>query len=443
MASEMDGLNPADVLGKHILQVYPSLTLETSSIMQVLETGVPVLNQQQNLMTTYGKAITIAYSTYPLYQNGVLIGACDISRDITRIKELSERLVELQSELMDTKADCRKRQRIVEPGTSARYTFNDIIGTHELMVKLKVMGQRVAGSSSSILVVGETGTGKELLVQAIHSASERRNGPFIAQNCAALPATLLESILFGTVKGSFTGSDNRPGLFELADGGTLFLDEINSMPLELQGKLLRVLQDGSLRRIGDSKLRQVDARVIACTNVDPEEAVRNKQLRIDLYYRLNVVTLNVPPLREHKDDIMMLTRHFINLYNNKFGRKVSGISEETQRVFHSYSWPGNIRELQHAIEHAMNVVDGKIIELEHLPSHLQQWAGLKQDSEYTAHLSDSSLPEILNHVERKYLAAAIEKSEGNVSKAAIQLGLPRQTLQYKLRMYGLLNKTKS
>jgi len=330
-----------------------------------------------------------------------------------------------------------------EPVNPVRYTFNDIIGNHESIVRLKVMGQRVAASSSSVLVIGETGTGKELLVQSIHSASERKNGPFVAQNCAALPATLLESILFGTVKGSFTGADNRPGLFELAEGGTLFLDEVNSMPLELQSKLLRVLQDGTVRRIGDSKSRQVDTRIISCTNVNPEEAVRNKELRLDLYYRLNVVTLKVPPLREHKEDISMLTRHFVSMYNRKFGCKVSGISEETYQIFHTYSWPGNIRELQHAIEHAMNIVDGKVIELEHLPSHLLQWVGSQTGDECSLQLDGSSLSEVLNNVEKKYLTDAMEKFGGNISRAAVQLGLPRQTLQYKLKMLGLLNKVKS
>jgi len=442
-ASEMDGLAPSEVLGKHVLQVYPSLTLETSSIMQVLRTGSPVLNQQQTITTTTGKVITIDYSTYPLFRGGELVGACDISRDITKIKELSERVVDLHSELMDTKTTNRKKQKSSEPGCLARYTFNDIIGAHESMVRLKALGQRVAASSSPVLVIGETGTGKELLVQSIHNASPRKHGSFVAQNCAAFPATLLESILFGTVKGSFTGADDRPGLFELADGGTLFLDEINSMPMELQSKLLRVLQEGTLRRLGDTKLRPVDVRVVACTNVDPEEAVRNKELRLDLYYRLNVVTLTVPPLRQHKSDIPLLTRHFINMYNRKLSCHVSKVSEEVNQLFLSYSWPGNIRELQHAIEHAMNMVPGESIELEHLPGHLLQWLDLKAPGERADAAQDRSLPEILSNVEKKYLIEALEKCNGNISRAASQLGLPRQTLQYKLKMNGLLSKARS
>jgi arginine utilization regulatory protein len=291
--------------------------------------------------------------------------------------------------------------------------------------------------------VGETGTGKELVVQSIHNASPRKHGPFVAQNCAAFPATLLESILFGTVKGSFTGAEDRPGLFELADGGTLFLDEINSMPLELQSKLLRVLQEGVLLRVGDTKLRKVDTRVIACTNVDPEEAVRKKELRVDLYYRLNVVSLRVPPLRERKSDIPALTSHFINMYNRKLGRRVTHVSEETGMLFFAYSWPGNVRELQHAIEHAMNVTSGQVIELEHLPAHLRQLNNSGTDSESMVVKGEHSLPEILKNVEKRCLLEALQKSGGNISKAAVQLGIPRQTLQYRLKILGLLQKYNS
>ena len=428
VAAEMDGLRVSDVLGKHIIEVYPSLTLDTSSIMRVLATGTPILNQQQTVVSSTGKIVTIIYSTYPIFQNGILIGACDISEDITKIKELSERMINLQSELLDTRSSNRKKSKPVEPDALARFTVDDIIGVHDSIINLKILVQRIARSSSSVLVIGETGTGKELVVQSIHSASPRKNGPLVAQNCSAFPATLLESILFGTVKGSFTGAKDRPGLFELAHGGTLFLDEINSMPIELQSKLLRVLQDGMLRRIGDNKIKQVDTRIIACMNTDPEEAVRNKELRLDLYYRLNVVSLTVPPLRERKSDIPTLANHFINMYNGKLHCRVSSMSEETSNAFFAHSWPGNVRELQHCIEHAMNIMSGQVIELEHLPAHLRQQDNL---------IKESSLPEILNSIERKYLVHALNSCQGNISKIALLLGIPRQTLQYKLKMHKL------
>ncbi|EGO65200.1 sigma-54 interaction domain-containing protein [Acetonema longum] len=440
-AAEVEGLQPSDVIGKHVLQVYPSLTLETSSIMKVLASGKPILNQQQTIVGRNGRIITIHYSTIPLYRDGKLVGACDMSRDITKIKELSEQVMDLQVELLGTKNANREKSKAKE-AQFAQYTFNDIMGSHEAIVRLKVMGQKVAASSSPVLVTGETGAGKELVVQAIHNASNRRNGPFIAQNCAAFPATLLESILFGTVKGSFTGAENRPGLFELADGGTLFLDEINSMPMELQGKLLRVLQDGNLRRVGDTHVREVDTRIITCTNVDPEEAVRNKELRIDLYYRLNVVSLRIAPLRERKSDIPCLVDHFIHMYNARLGCQVDGISEEVGAIFDTYTWPGNVRELQHAIEHAMNIAAGPLIAVEHLPEHLRQYAGNPHGGASGLD-AGKSLPAILKQVERATLIQALERSGGNISRTALYLGIPRQTIQYKLKVHGLMDRVRS
>jgi len=436
-AAEMDGLNKADVLGKHILQVYPSLTLETSSLLQVLETEKPILNQQQSIVTSSGKAMTILYNTYPLYRDGVLIGACDISRDITKIKELSERVLDLHAELVDSKTLSRKRPKEIHNGHLARYTFNDIIGNHESIINLKVLAQRIAAGSSPVLIYGETGTGKELVVQSIHNGSPFKTGPFIAQNCAAFPAALLESILFGTAKGSFTGAEDKPGLFELAHGGTLFLDEVNSMPMELQSKLLRVLQEGMVRRVGDTKTRPVKTRIIACTNEDPEKAVLNKEIRVDLYYRLNVVSLRIPPLRERKEDIPALTKHFINMYNQKLGCRINKVSKEVYDLFFSYNWPGNVRELQHAIEHAANVATGSVIGLEHLPDHLRQQDRSCFSNKTINFDPEDKLPDILSKVEKSCLIQAMKKCNFNISRAAIYLGIPRQTLQYKLKIYDI------
>lgn len=452
-ASEMDGLKIESVVGRHILEVYPSLTTETSSLLQVLSSQKPVLKQQQTIVARTGKMVTILYSTYPLYHNGVLAGAVDMCRDITKIKELAERVTELQAELLDVRRDKSQDRKEKKANCAARYTFNDIIGRHESIIKLKVLGQRVAETSSSVFILGETGVGKELLVQAIHNASPRRNGPFVAQNCAAFPASLLESILFGTVKGGFTGAEDRPGLFELADGGTLFLDEMNSMPMELQSKLLRVLQDGTLRRVGDTCTRQVDTRVIACTNVEPEEALRNKEMRMDLYFRLNVVSLKIPPLRERKSDIPLLMEYFINSYNHSLNREVATVSEAVKRIFLEYPWPGNVRELQYAIEHAMNMVSGRMINSEHLPERLQNSAAVDRKS--FAMLSeqkpvyslpepfspDKSLPEFLQLIEKQVLTEAIEKCHGNISQAAAYLGIPRQTIQYKIKIYQIPTDT--
>ncbi len=266
----------------------------------------------------------------------------------------------------------------------------------------------VADSTSSVLVYGETGTGKELYVQSIHNYSSRFNKPFIAQNCAALPENLFESILFGTVKGAFTGAVDKPGLFEQAHGGTLFLDEINSMPINLQTKLLRVLQDGVIRRVGDSRDRKIDVRIIAAMNVEPLKAVENGQIREDLFYRLNVVNIKLVPLRDRLEDIPLYVEHFIDKYNKELNKNVKGISSKVKELFMSYNWPGNVRELQHIIEAAINIVDNEYIELDNLPIYLSEKVDLVDYGSLEEHFYFSlleggveSLDSVMDDMEKK------------------------------------------
>src|SRR5699024_8683313 len=277
-----------------------------------------------------------------------------------------------------------------------------------------------------------TGTGKELFVQSIHNASTRQSKPFIAQNCAAIPATLLESVLFGTVKGSYTGAMDRPGLFELAHGGTLFLDEINSMPLDLQAKLLRVLENGRVRRVGDVKEYTLHVRIITAMNEPAEKSIQESRLRRDLFYRLNVVHFHIPPLRERKDDISLLTNHFIKKFNFQFNKLVTGVSDEVLKKFHEFSWPGNVRELEHAIESAMNLVEEDILQKEHLPEHIMA------TSDENKKLSPTlSLKETLKQTETELIEQALKQTNHNVLQAAKLLKIPRQTLQYKIEKLEL------
>ena len=308
---------------------------------------------------------------------------------------------------------------------------------------------KAARTEIPVLIYGETGTGKELLTQAIHNSSKRRSKPFIAQNCAALPATLLEGILFGTTKGGFTGAVDRQGLFELADGGTLFLDEINSMPIELQAKLLRVLQDGKLRSIGDSQERYVDVRIIAACNINPNIALEQGLIRRDLYYRLNTVTLWIPKLSDRREDILLLTKFFISKYNNKLYRNIQGISKEVENLFLNYNWEGNVRELEHVIEGAINFVETSEIGIVDLPPNLRRFYDLEEKGRVNKEQSNTTtflnydldevkdLNTIIEETEKRVIELALSKCDGNVTKAAKQLGLPRQTLQYKLKKYDL------
>jgi arginine utilization regulatory protein len=425
-AAELDGLSVDEVLGRNILEVFPSLSEETSTLIKVLRTGEPILGKVQTFTNYKGSKITTLNSTIPLKQNGNIIGALEVSKDITRVKELSEKILDLQKELYTTKG--ARPQRGIETG---RFTVDDIIGEHPKMRELKDIVLKAARTSSSVLVYGSTGTGKELVVQAIHSASARRHMPFIAQNCAALPANLLEGILFGTVKGSFTDAKDRPGLFHLTDGGTLFLDEVNSMPPELQAKLLRVIEEGLVRRIGDVYSEKVDVRVMAALNTNPWDAVKNGSLRQDLFYRLNVVTIRVPDLREHIEDIPLLVNHFIRKYNIELDMQIKGMSPRAVEILKKYMWPGNVRELENAVESAMNIMEGDIIYPRHLPIHIRSQAAAGRNK--AGEKGILPLRRILEEREREVIMEALGMTGYNISQTAGLLKIPRQTLQYRIK----------
>lgn len=433
-AAELDAINPEEAIGRHILEIYPSLTAETSTILQVIKSGTPILNHQQSFRNYRGQVITTINSTIPIKSGRKIIGAVEISKDITEVKKLSEKVVDLQAELLkeDLKEERPQRRK---DGSGAIYNFADIIGITEVMLKLKKDALSVSNSPSPVMVYGETGTGKELLVHAIHNASPRRNKPFIAQNCAAIPDTLLESILFGTVKGSFTGAENRPGLFELANGGTLFLDEVNSMSINLQAKLLRVLQDGNVRRVGDTKVTHVDVRIMTAIGTDPREALASRSIRDDLFYRLSVISLRMPPLRERYEDIPVLTKFFIDKYNKILGKNIKGITQSAMDFFMSYPWYGNVRELEHAIEGAMNMADGDEITPKSLPHYLQDIYVKNKSKSKRAEIKP--LTETINKVESIMIQRALQKTGGNITRAAEILEIPRQTLQYKINKYNI------
>ncbi|NLX62069.1 MAG: sigma 54-interacting transcriptional regulator [Tissierellia bacterium] len=422
-AEKIDAVDTKKAIGRHLLEVYPSLTYETSTLLTVIRTGKPILKVEQTFINYKGEKITTINSTFPIRdKKGNIIGAIELSRDITQVREMSEQIVDLQNRLYNNKNKSNTKENL------AKYTFLDIIGENKAMLRLKKIGLKAAESTAPVLIYGDTGTGKELFVHAIHNASKRRKKPFIAQNCAALPANLLEGILFGTVKGGFTGAEDRKGLFELADGGTLFLDEINSMPLDLQPKLLRVLEDNSFRPIGGTRDIVVDVRIIAATNIPPEEAVKNNLLRKDLFYRLNVIRLDIPALKERKDDIPLLANYFIKKYNEKLNKSVKGVSNEVMEILRAHPWEGNVRELENLIEGIMSIYDTDMIELEHLPLKFRKVKG---------HKGNKSLKDILEDMEKDLILEALHETGYNITKAAEILNIPRQTLQYKISKYSI------
>ncbi|MRX72886.1 AAA domain-containing protein [Bacillus lacus] len=418
-----DGLEQQNVIGRHILDMFPSLNSQNSTLLSVLATREAKLNILQCYVNSAGRKIETVNSTYPIFHHGTLLGAVEIAKDYTAVKALSETLVDLQQKFSQS---ALQKQR----GKIEKTTFDSIITQNALMKKTVEQARKAAKHSSTVLISGETGTGKELFVQALHEASPRSDKPFIAQNCAALPENLLESILFGTAKGSFTGAVDRPGLLQIADGGTLFLDELQSMPLHLQAKLLRVLEEKEVRRIGSCDSKSVDVRIIAAMNKEPFSAAEEGVLRHDLFYRLSVFTISLPPLKQRQEDILMLADHFIRAYNREFFKNVTGIHPAAENILLSYSWPGNIRELKHTIEYSMNIMEGSTL----LPQHLPQRISGASLEESTIHIGKSSgLKEKLKNYERSCIEEALFLTGGNVSKAAALLQIPRQTLQYKLK----------
>lgn len=428
--ADMEGLDINEVMGKSILDIFPSLTPETSTLLTVLKTGKPIYNRYQTYLNNKGKQIKTINSTIPIMIASGKYGALEMAKNITKEKELTDKIVYLHQELASKDIDDRNLKG---------YTFRNLIGEDEKFLNTIEIARKAAMSSSTVLIFGETGTGKELFAQSIHNESSRKHKPFIAQNCAALPESLLEGILFGTVKGSFTGAINRPGLFEQANGGTLMLDEINSMGHQLQAKLLRVLQEGYVRRVGGLSDIPIDVRILATTNEDPTEILSKGILRKDLYYRLNVIPVNIPSLRERKSDIPLLIEHFIKKYNSILQKDVWYVSNEVKEAFLHYNWPGNVRELENAIESAINMINtGHIIKPEHIPSDIYKILSKTYKNKYSLHFDNGlSLDKMLEEVEKTIILEALQECGNNISKSSEKLGIKRQTLQHKLKKYGI------
>jgi len=324
---------------------------------------------------------------------------------------------------------------------SAKYCFEDIIGESEILAKTKSMAKFVADGVSSILIYGETGTGKELFAQSVHNASERRAQPFVALNCGALPASLIESNLFGYEEGAFTGAKKGGciGAFEQANGGTIFLDEISEMEISMQTKLLRVLQEREVVRVGGLKAKNIDVRVIASTNKNLNDLIADGNFRQDLFYRLNVVQLKIPSLKERLGDIILLARYFIHKYALSFGKPVEDIGIATLKILQNYSWPGNVRELQNCIESAMNMVREESILLpEHLPPYLCHDQRASQESAVVEIVHEGlNLKEAVSETEKLIIKQALKIAKYKKVKAACILGISTVTLWRKLTEYGL------
>lgn len=428
--ADIEDMKTEDVLDKNLNEVFSFDLNENSTLLESLQKGIKIENAKQTYYNNQGQEITTINHTIPIIDQGIRIGAMEIARDITKLEKL-------------IRENRNKRG-------NARYTFESIIGSSREIHDVIEDSKRAVRTSSSILIIGDTGTGKELFAQSIHNGSARAIKPFISQNCAAMPDSLIEGLLFGTKKGAFTGAIERPGLFEQAEGGTLLLDEINSLNPVLQAKLLRVLQEKTVRRVGDTEDRPVDVRIIATINEDPIEAIAEGRLRKDLYYRLSVVSLFIPPLTQRKDDINELVHFFIEKNNHLFGMNVKCVDDNVMTIFHRYDWPGNVRELEHIIEGAMNLLEyEEEICYHHLPIHFRQKLQYRSDNIDHPHLDTTKtltekdiLPfsAFMEKTEKNYLKQVLQRHDFNISQAAKILSMSRQNLQYRIKKHQITKR---
>jgi two-component system, NtrC family, response regulator HydG len=373
------------------------------AVVQTIERGRPVTDEPMDIVRRDGTKVPAVFSTSILRnKQGEPTGIVVVFRDESRVEELQKKLGE-------------------------REHFYQLIGSNRRMQELYALIEDVAVTDASVLILGESGTGKELVANAIHRHSRRSSGPFVKVSCAALSETILESELFGHVKGAFTGAyRDKPGRFEQAHGGTLFLDEIGELGPAVQVKLLRVLQEREIERVGDIVSREIDVRLITATNKDLKQRVHDRQFRDDLYYRLKVVALEIPPLRERREDIPLLAGHFINRFNRKYGKNVTALHPASLHMLMEYEWDGNVRELENAVEHAFVKVRSRQLMPADFPPELRRvYAALGQPQAGTRELD----PEALR--------AALQQAGGNKAQAAQALGIHRATLWRNLKKHGL------
>lgn len=427
-----EGMSREDMVGKVESQAYNCIenyNFDKLFTKAVRESGKSIIGAYHEYDLGHGNKTAILFDVKPVFINEEVAAVCTIGRNINQIRDFIVDTLEVHQKF---------NQQLDKASISAKYFFDDIIGESAAMKHLIAQAKKVAKHDSPILIYGETGTGKELLGSSLHNHSLFCDGPFITLNCAAIPDTLLESILFGVAKGSFTGAVENPGLFEQAHNGTLFLDEINSMPINLQAKLLRVIQEKSVRRIGGSKEIPITCRIISATNKKPGDILNSGTLREDLFYRLSTVELTIPPLRKRKEDIQYLVGYFIRKYNIRFGLFVEDISPELQKLLLQYDWPGNVRELENFIESSMNLMESREHTLS--PWHLSDYFQEKL-SNITKGKNRVNLRERLHNklelCEKELYQEMLEKYGYNIPSLARDLGVTRQTVYARLKKLGI------
>lgn len=417
---EFLGIKMTEAVGKHVTQVIPN-----SRMHIVVKTGQSDIGE---LMKVKNKEIIV--SRHPIRENGEIVGVIGkvLFTNVKDLVALTQRLGTVESKIVSYQKEL-KRVR------GAKYSFDNIVGENEKMKEAKRLALIVAKSRSTVLIRGESGTGKELFVHAVHEASDRSEGPLVRINCAAIPANILESELFGYEEGTFTGANKggRAGKIEQAHGGTLFLDEIGDMPLHMQVKLLRVLQEKEIERLGSSVTKQVDIRLISATNRPLEDMVKSGEFREDFFYRINVFYIHIPPLRERGKDILTTAHFLLGKLCDQLRMTIKGFHPDVEKLFNKYNWPGNVREMENVIERALHLTErGLMIELEQLPPYLENLA--EQDTTSANFLLETEI----RKAEIKAIKRALKATDDHRVKAAELLGIHRASLYRKLEKYDLI-----
>jgi PAS domain S-box-containing protein len=403
-AERITGFTKEEAIGQYCYEIFrTNVCLERCALRETMETGQNIINKELNILDKGNQEVPVSISTAVLRdEKGKIIGGVETFRDLSLIKELDKEIHE-------------------------KYSFQDIISKHPVMLNIFRILPDIARSEATVLIQGESGTGKELFAQAIHNLSPRSEGPLVKVNCGALPESLLESELFGYRKGAFTdATHDKPGRFQLAERGTIFLDEIGDITPGIQAKLLRVLEGKEFEPLGGTATLKADVRVVAATNKDLQKLVQLNKFRNDLYYRLNVVRIDLPSLQERSMDIPLLIKHFISMFNKKTGKEIHGVSEEVMGLLINYAFPGNVRELENTIEHAFILCKGTHIQKEHLPRYLY-------DQKTPAEVKKS-----IHKLEEEHIIHTLQQCGTNLTKAARELGIHRTTLWRKLRRMGTL-----
>ena len=406
-AEKITGIKKEEAIGRHCWEVFRASICEQScSLRETMETGQPIVNHSIYIVNAEGERIPISISTALLKnKKGEMIGGAETFRDLSLVEELRKEL-------------------------TGHHTFQDIISKNKKMQRLFRMLEQVSESDATILLLGESGTGKELFAKAIHSLSPRKNYPFITVNCGSLPDTLLESELFGYKAGAFTDAKkDKPGRLALAQGGTLFLDEIGDISPALQVRFLRVLQDKIYEPLGSTKSEKADVRIVTATNKDIDSLVKEGKFRGDLFYRINVVRLALPPLRERKEDIPLLVDHFIRKYNHLNNKEVQGVSPEVLNLLMIHDYPGNIRELENIIEYTIVLCKNSLIRTEHIPDYLHENPVTTDQKDPINHDGVYSLDDI----EKSLIYNALKRNDWNRTRTAAQLNIHPTTLWRKMK----------